>query len=139
MSDKTFFSLFQTLFFLVAVPFGLILGFMLHLPWNQMVIIGIVAGISMGVPMAFLLQGIEMRFARQGDINADLSARLARQLETMGYERDGTFNRSTVFKPTYKAGILGDNMVLNEDEYEIALFGPKRHVVKLARQLGLRQ
>ena len=137
MQDRTFFSVFQTLFFVTGVPFALILWGMLDLPWHKAIIVAITAGIAIGMPLGYYLRGSEVRFAHDGDQSTDFNVRIAAALMDMGYKREIAFKHATTYKPTVRAGIFGDRIVINVDNFDVMVCGPKYHVDKLVKTLGM--
>jgi len=136
-NDRSFFGVFQLLFFLTGVPFALILWGMLDLPWHRATIVGIVAGIAIGMPLGFFLRASEVRFAYDNDRNTNFVARITMILQDLGYRVEHRFNQTITFKPTWLAGIMADRFVINLDNYDVMICGPKRHVDKLVKRLNL--
>ncbi|MGE3770500.1 MAG: hypothetical protein AB7G06_06055 [Bdellovibrionales bacterium] len=135
MQERTFFSIFQTLFFVTGIPFALILWGMLDLPWHRAVIVAIVAGIVIGMGFAFFVRGSEVSFA--SDPNTDFGVRIAAMLFEMGYKKEHHFHRTTTYQPTWRSGLFADRMIVNLHDHEVMLCGPKMHVDKITRHLGV--
>jgi len=135
MQERTFFSVFQALFFITGIPFALILWGMLDLPWHRAVIVAIVAGIVLGLSAAYFVRGSEVSFAH--DPTTDFNMHISALLYEMGYRKEHHFHRTTTFLPTWKAGIFADRMILNVYDQEVMLCGPKFHVDKITRHLGV--
>lgn len=135
MPERSFFSIFQTLFFVTGIPFALILWGILDLPLNQAVIVAIVAGIIFGLTTAYFVRGSEISFAN--DTSTDLGMHIAAMLYDMGYKKEHHFHRTTTYMPTWRAGLFADRMIVNVHETEVMICGPKLHVDKVTKQLGV--
>jgi hypothetical protein len=135
MPERSFFSIFQSLFFITGIPFALILWGMLDLPWHRAVIVAIVAGIVLGLSFAYFLRGSEVSFA--SDPNTDFGMRIAAMLYDMGYKKEHQFHRTTTYRPTWRAGLFADRVIVNVHDQEVMLCGPKLHIDKLTRYLGV--
>jgi hypothetical protein len=135
MPERSFFSIFQKLFFITGIPFALILWGMLDLPVNKAIIVAIVAGITLGLVTAYFVRGSEISFAN--DPSTDLGMRIAAMLYDMGYKKEHHFHRTTTYMPTWRAGLFADRVIVNVHEQEVMICGPKVHVDKITRQLGV--
>lgn len=135
MNERTFFSVFQNLFFVTGIPFALILYGMLDLPWHRALIVAIVAGIILGLSIAYFVRGSEVSFAT--DPSANMGMHIAAMLYDMGYRKEHQFHKTTTFKPTWRAGLFADRVVMNLHESEVMLCGPKLHVDKIMRHMGV--
>lgn len=136
MKDRTFFGLFQVLFFLTGVPFALILWAMLHLPWHRTVVVAIVAGTIIGLPLAYFLRAEEVKFAKNKDERAVFLPKLITILESLGYKVEHKLHNTITFTPTIMAGIVADRFIINIDNYDVMISGPKRHLDKVVRRLN---